>query len=35
MKIYIDTRDALRHAIFTAVNECGLPDPLSKKGALR
>jgi hypothetical protein len=24
-------RDSLRHALFTAVNECGWPDPLSRK----
>jgi len=26
-------RDALRHALFTACNECGWPDPLSRKAA--
>jgi hypothetical protein len=26
-------RDAARHALFTAVRDCGLPDPLSKRGA--
>lgn len=26
-------RDAARHALFAAVRDCGLPDPLSNKGA--
>lgn len=27
----IDARDAARHALFCAVHDCGLPDPLSRK----
>lgn len=27
----IDARDAARHALFCAVHDCGLPDPMSRK----